>query len=283
MRIGLGRWTGIEVAMYHDDLRMGLRITRRGKTVHEETAPVRNIDEGSQWDLSQNYRLRARLFRLGSRTVLWGYHTFWLHPWFVALGWFRVGYGVPWDPRLWVAFMVHDLGYWGSPNLDGPEGEQHPEWGARVMERWFDAHRLIGRWGSWRWLVSMVCDRIWGDIKTLPYNAPSWYMFCRYHSRFLARADGKRYSVLCVADKQAMLLYPRWLFLLLVRSTGEVREYIQTANRKGEVEETEVIDRWYTNVMAYTQRWVTRHRDGRADTMTHDDDKRTKSDDGVWL
>jgi len=41
--------------------------------------------------------------------------------WFVAWGWWTL-YGFPFDPRLWVAFFVHDLGYIGKPNMDGPEG-----------------------------------------------------------------------------------------------------------------------------------------------------------------
>ncbi len=284
MRIGLGRGTSIEVTMDNRALNMRLRVVRRGKTVHAETAPISgDVSGGSVWDLSQNYRLRPRLFRLGSRTVLWGYHTFWLHPWFVAAGWWKL-YGVPWDPRLWVAFVVHDLGYWGLFNLDGPEGEQHPEWGARVMERWFDAHPVISPWWTLRWWTTGVCDRLWGDIRDLPYNAGSWYEFSRYHSRYLARADGKRYSLLCVADKQAMLLYPRWLFLGLVRATGEIREYLRTADRRGEVEPTAMIERWYVGVMAYTQSWISEHRDGGEDRMTRGDSKSTPSPsgDGVW-
>ncbi len=38
---------------------------------------------------------------VGTRSILYGAHAFWLHPWFVAWGWWRL-YGFPWDPRLWV-------------------------------------------------------------------------------------------------------------------------------------------------------------------------------------
>ena len=46
------------------------------------------------------------MLRVGTKSVLWGAHQFLLHPLFVAWAWWRL-YGVPWDPRLWVAFVVH--------------------------------------------------------------------------------------------------------------------------------------------------------------------------------
>ena len=70
--------------------------------------------------------------KLGTKSVLFGVHCFFLHPWFVAVAWWKL-YGFPWDPHLWVAFAVHDLGYLGKPNMDGMEGETHVELGARIM------------------------------------------------------------------------------------------------------------------------------------------------------
>ena len=58
---------------------------------------------------------------IGIKSVLFGAHQFLIHPWFVAWGWWTL-YGFPFDPRLWVAFFVHGLGYIGKPNMDGPEG-----------------------------------------------------------------------------------------------------------------------------------------------------------------
>ena len=68
---------------------------------------------------------------VGTKSVLFGAHQFLIHPWFVAWGWWTL-YGFPLDPRLWVAFFVHDLGYIGKPNMDGPEGETHPLLGAKA-------------------------------------------------------------------------------------------------------------------------------------------------------
>ena len=72
--------------------------------------------------------------KIGTKSVLFGAHAFYLHPWFVAWAWWKL-YGFPWKPWLWVMFFVHDLGYWGKPNMDGPEGEEHPWLGARFLYR----------------------------------------------------------------------------------------------------------------------------------------------------
>jgi hypothetical protein len=130
---------------------------------------------------------------VGTKSLLHGAHQFVLHPLFVGIAWWKL-YGPPLDPRLWIAFFVHDLGYLGKANIDGPEGKTHPELGASIMEKLF--------------------GKRWGD-------------FCRYHSRTSARKDGREPSLLCNADKFATVLIPRRLYLLLVRATGEMHEYLQ--------------------------------------------------------
>jgi hypothetical protein len=54
--------------------------------------------------------------KVGTKSVLFGAHCFLIHPFFVAAAWIKL-YGFPWDPRLWIAFFVHDLGYFGKPNI----------------------------------------------------------------------------------------------------------------------------------------------------------------------
>ena len=150
--------------------------------------------------------------KIGTRSILFGVHQFAIHPWFVAWAWWRL-YGFPCDLRLWVAFFVHDLGYWGKPNLDGPEGERHPEFGAKVMSVFFDT---IGQH-----------NRI--DVLQRDGNAlfGSWSSFCLFHSRFLAKQAGMPYSRLCVADKLAIALTPAWLYLPMAWLSGELMEYMQ--------------------------------------------------------
>ena len=84
--------------------------------------------------------------KIGTKSVLFGAHAFWFHPFFVARAWYHL-YGFPFDPRLWVAFFVHDIGYLGKPNMDGPEGESHPEIGATIISWLFDR---IPWWTEWQ-------------------------------------------------------------------------------------------------------------------------------------
>jgi len=172
--------------------------------------------------------------KIGTRSVLYGAHCFLIHPVCVFAAWWKL-YGFPWDPRIWIACFVHDLGYLGKPNMDGVEGEQHPELGARFMRYFFGAE---------------------------------WYSFCRYHSRHLAKKDGVAFSRLCVADKYAIVMTPRWFYLPFVWITGELDEYMEIASA-GEVDiATNSATEWYDDVQAYMDRWVAEHKDGRADTWT---------------
>lgn len=61
-----------------------------------------------------------RLFPVGTRSLLFGVHQFLWHPWTVYRAW-RYLYGKPtW--REVVCIFLHDLGYFGKPNMDGEEG-----------------------------------------------------------------------------------------------------------------------------------------------------------------
>jgi hypothetical protein len=176
--------------------------------------------------------------KIGTKSVLFGAHQFILHPLLCALAWWRL-YGFPWDPRLWLAFVVHDLGYVGKAEMDGPEGELHVEWGARLMGRLF---------------------------------GPKWYDLCVYHSRFRAKQDGRKPSRLCIADKYLIVLEPAWLYLPRVRLSGEVREYMSKAHAGGKYSTMNLATRnqlaWYKSVQAYLRKWVAEHKDGREDTWT---------------
>lgn len=110
--------------------------------------------------------------RIGTKSVLYGAHAFYLHPWFVAWAWWKL-YGFPWKPWLWVMFFVHDLGYWGKPNMDGPEGERHP---------WFGAHVLYTLQRVWGLLHQPVFYR--KRFKTLP-DIRWWHVRRRWFQAYL--------------------------------------------------------------------------------------------------
>jgi hypothetical protein len=110
--------------------------------------------------------------RVGTKSVLFGAHCFFIHPFVVAVGWWIL-YGFPWDLRLWAAFWFHDIGYLRSPNMDGDEGEGHVHLGAKIMGLLFGTY--------------------WAD-------------FTLRHSRYWAKKHGVTVSKLCYADKLAFVL-----------------------------------------------------------------------------
>jgi hypothetical protein len=184
---------------------------------------------------------------IGTKSILFGAHQFLIHPIFVFVAWWKL-YGFPADPRLWVAFFVHDLGYWGKPNMDGREGEKHVEFGAGLMCRLFGSE--------------------WGE-------------FCLYHSRYYAKRDNRPFSRLCVADKLVIILEPWWLYLPRVWLSGEIWEYMAASGKdnskyKGEPNskyvtmqlETGTIRGWHRGMVAYVKDWIDAHKDGRQDTWT---------------
>ena len=208
--------------------------------------------------------------KVGTNSVLFGAHQFLIHPWFVAWGWWRL-YGFPLDPRLWLAFVVHDLGYIGKLNMDGPEGETHPQLGAFLMAVLFD------RSGEW-------------SVEDGPTGR--WGLFVLLHSRYYAKTLGKQPSRLCMADKLAIALTPAWLYLPMVRLTGEIHEYMAQHRIVANINITDDEKRrvvsasraeWYSGVQSYCRRWAYAHRDGSIDTWTSDAHHRaTVNEHGVW-
>jgi hypothetical protein len=211
--------------------------------------------------------------KTGTKSVLFGAHCFFIHPWFVAWAWCRL-YGFPLDPRLWVAFFTHDLGYWGKALMDDEDGETHPLLGAWIMGRLFDRK----------------CDPIWKS----PNGALShwecasgdnfWYNFSLLHSRYYAKRLGLPFSRLCIADKLAITLTPRWLYLPMVNWTGEIHEYLSMAahadTTSGRFHAGDYQDRqvdWHIELCRYMREWVEAHKDGAQDTWTSNDRHAKKS------
>lgn len=177
--------------------------------------------------------------KIGTKSVLYGAHCFFLHPIFVAIAWAKL-YGFPLDPRLWIAFFVHDLGYWGKPNMDGEEGETHVELGAKIM----------GIFGK------------------------KWANFSLYHSRYYAKKHGAQPSRLCFADKLSFCYTPRWLYLPMVNATGEIKEYLRNAKKDNSPNWSPIFSGqliWHTQLCEYTAKWVEEHKDGSPDTWTNTD------------
>jgi hypothetical protein len=225
---------------------------------------------------------------VGTKSLLFGAHLWFLHPFFVALAWWKL-YGFRrvtcpssgvrtalLDPRLWLCFLVHDWGYWGCPNMDGPEGEQHPRLGAVIVGELFDPWCAACHY-HWQW--SDCCHR--------------WSRFALFHSRFLAKQAGAQPSLLCAADKLAIALEPWWLYLPRVMATGEIHEYMRLASRNLAGEplgkygtmslDVSTARAWHRSMCSYVRGWAYEHRDGKADTWTPDTGKKTaRNAQRVW-
>ena len=189
--------------------------------------------------------------KVGTKSLLFGAHQFLLHPIMVAIAWIRL-YGFPFSIPIWVSFFVHDLGYWGKPNMDGKEGETHVELGANIMHKLFDKKGRIVNIG--REQTIMLADE------------KKWHDFTLYHSRFYAKKNNHPISKLCVADKYAIVIEPSWLYLFRATLSGEVKEYINTykEDRPKFTNKKE----WFSWVSCYLHAWVMEHKDNLNDTWT---------------
>lgn len=189
--------------------------------------------------------------QLGTKSVLFGVHNVVIHPITVALAW-RDLYG-RW-PHLyeWIAIILHDIGYWGKPNMDGEEGRSHPYLGAK----WTGI--VVGVLSTFKVLVILLARRwLTGRLtfRECAFNAKeigiaigaAAYNFSLCHSSNLAKNIGKEPSPLCWADKLAVLYDPKWLYLFRACASGEINEY--TANAPEWISQTNrprrVWYRWY--------------------------------------
>jgi hypothetical protein len=217
--------------------------------------------------------------KIGTKSILFGAHQFLLHPVFVAWAWIKL-YGFPWDPRVWIAFFVHDLGYWGKPNMDGVEGETHVELGARIMHFLFDGlereelqevypslQRFIElRKAGWHTIFhgdnAIIVERMVQSTK--------WRDFTMYHSRYYAKKNGAKPSKLCFADKLAFSYFPRFMYIPMVSWTGEIVEYMKTSSIVYP-KQPYLIEKlmWYDRVERHNKEWVAIHIDGKVDTWTN--------------
>lgn len=229
--------------------------------------------------------------KIGTKSVLFGAHCFFLHPFFVARAWCHL-YGFPFDPRLWIAFFVHDLGYWGKPNMDGPEGETHVELGGSIMH-------IFDWWKLERDILYFPTQVEMRDMEEAGYRPISqsgpilhykrwirqnkWKEFSVYHSRYYAKKFKAMPSKLCFADKLSFCYTPRWLYLPMVNATGEIKEYLNMA-KKSETAHWKPVEGqkvWHSQLCDYMTKWVDEHKDGSVDTWTNPD-RHAVTDSGVW-
>ena len=147
---------------------------------------------------------------VGTKSILFGVHQFLWHPWTVGRAWRHIHGRWPTFSQ-WLCIFVHDLGYWGCPNMDGVEGKEHPVRGAELAESLC----------YYRWRLkykASIADRM----------AKAAYRWTLGHSTHYAKAHlNGRVSELYLADKASILFDPPWFYLLRGWLSGETAEYVR--------------------------------------------------------
>jgi hypothetical protein len=142
--------------------------------------------------------------QIGTKTLLYGNHQFLVHPFFVGIAWVRLYRKLP-NPKEALCILIHDWGYWGKPNIDGPEGEEHPFAAAMWAHEYLDGFY-----------------RKWYYKNTNPFR---YQNLCLYHSGTLAKRHGNPVSRLYMPDKIGIASTPIWLLTLCGKLSGETEEY----------------------------------------------------------
>lgn len=168
--------------------------------------------------------------KIGTKSLLFGCHQFVLHPAYTYVAWRKLYGSFPSFGET-IAIIIHDWGYLGKSNLDGEEGERHPEW----------AHNVLIKLGIF------VRNNIHFDFGVYIFEIGN---LCLYHSRFYAKRNYEEPSKLCWADKYGTTLYGKYLWLFLATITGELKEYM--TNDKYEIYYKGVDkDKWFTEYVKF--------------------------------
>ena len=166
--------------------------------------------------------------KIGTRSLLFGIHQFIYHPIVVYKAWCYLYCKRPSWKEL-VCIIIHDWGYWGKPNLDGPEGLLHPLLGSLI------AYKLFG---------SKYCDLCSGHSRSyVKFKNEQWGM---------SHGIDKYYaSKLCWADKLSFCFEPGWFYIIRARLSGELKEIRELSARNGIIEETASNKEWQKAMYTY--------------------------------
>lgn len=186
----------------------------------------------------------------GTLSLLFGVHQFLWHPIVVGRAW-RMLYGRWPDRYEWLAIITHDLGYWGLPNMDGPEGVRHPV-RSQSLACW--AARRMAAFQMWR---NKIIQPIASQY--VSYRVVETGLLVRHHSREMVRIDRKELkdgplyfmadeihaSKLCWPDKLSIVFEPEWFYLFRARLTGELEEFRLNAIKGGYLPATATNRDWF--------------------------------------
>lgn len=177
---------------------------------------------------------------VGTRSVLFGVHQFLWHPLTVGLAWRRLYQTWPtrWE---WLAIFMHDLGYWGCEDMDGPQGKEHPKHSYLALVKFC-------RWTGW-------------DNRRRAFDSGELILG---HSRSFCVEHELAVSRLCDPDKLSVLYDPAWFYWLRACLSGEIFEY-RTREEERRGEKFSSVWVWLQSYRrAIRARFATRLKSGRA-------------------
>lgn len=204
--------------------------------------------------------------KVGTKSLLFGVHQFIWHPITVARAWRRLHRKWPTLAEC-ICIFVHDWGYWGCNDMDGPEGKNHPKLGARLAAIWVGRFHRLKMWaclplvfaftGVGRRAFKLVLRerefrfyffQIRGLIGAKSTEvAVAAHHLVRYHSRSLAKSEGAQVSPLCGPDKLSVIFDPHLFYMLRAWLSGEGREFRQNAVKKIGLQSLSNWLYWYRN------------------------------------
>ena len=149
--------------------------------------------------------------KIGTRSLLFGVHQIFWHPLTVLLAWIKLYKAFPNWKEL-VCIFIHDWGYWGCSDMDGSDGNNHPEYAANLAKKWF---------------------------------GEKYYELCLYHSRHYSREHDAIPSRLCWADKLSIQFEPYILYVPRAILSGEIYEYRKMSAKAGYISLIESHRTWF--------------------------------------
>lgn len=171
--------------------------------------------------------------KAGTKSLIFGVHQIFWHPISVFIAWCEL-YGLPnWKEA--ICIIIHDWGYWGCSEMEGSEGENHPEYAAHIT------HQLLD-------------SEVWIELPETETRSKGWKVLqkrteyrdlCLYHSRSMAKKRGVEPSKLCWADKLSIKYDPWWFYLLRAKLSGEIKELRHIAATLETIPESATDREWY--------------------------------------
>lgn len=157
-----------------------------------------------------------KIVPVGTRSLIFGVHNVFYHPFTVYKAWLKL-YGRP-SLKETICIITHDWGYINCQNIDGEEGQNHPELAGRISRKLF---------GS------------------------KYEKLCLCHSRNYAKKISQQPSKLCYADKLSIAYETWWTYLPRAWLSGELKEYRLNSATSNLVPITVSNREWFHRIQAY--------------------------------